>query len=68
MVLPTIEEDFSPIVLRAHGEVNPVGRASLLLDQFIQFPAVLVCSSDLTLRFFPFNNSQDIIQFLSLTL
>ena len=36
------EENFPPIVLGAHSEVNPVGRASLLLDQFVKFPAVLV--------------------------
>ena len=37
-----VEENLSAIVLRAHGEVNPVGCASLLLNQLVQFPAVLI--------------------------
>ena len=40
--LSTVEENLAAVVLRAHGEVHPVGGASLLLDQFVQFPAVLV--------------------------
>ena len=38
----TVEEDFSAIVFGAHGEVDPVGRATLFVDQLVQFPAVLV--------------------------
>ena len=40
--LAAVEENLPPIILRAHGEVNPIRGASLLLDEFIKRPAVFV--------------------------
>ena len=34
--LPTIEENLPTIVFRPHREVNPIGGAAFLLDQFIE--------------------------------
>ena len=34
--LSVVKENLAPIVLRAHSEVNPVGRAPLLLNQLIK--------------------------------
>ena len=42
MLSAHIEENLSPIVLRSHGEVKPPCGATLLVDQLIQFPAVLI--------------------------
>ena len=33
---PAIEENFPPIILRFHREVDPIGGAAFLLDQFIE--------------------------------
>jgi hypothetical protein len=41
-VLPTVEENLPTIFLRTHGEVDPVRRATLLVDQLVQFPSVLI--------------------------
>ena len=40
--LPAIKEDFAAIVFWAHREVNPVGGATLLLDQLVEHPAVFI--------------------------
>ena len=40
--LPTIEEDLSAIVGRSYCEMDPVGRAALFLDQFVEHPAVFI--------------------------
>ena len=34
--LPAVEENFAAIILRSHREVNPIGRAALLQNQFIK--------------------------------
>ena len=34
----TVEEDFSAIVFGAHGEVDPVRRATLFVDQLVKVP------------------------------
>ena len=33
---PAIEENFPPIILRLHREVDPIGSAALFLDEFIE--------------------------------
>ena len=40
--LSAVEEDLAAIVFRTHGEVDPIGSTPLLLDEFIQFPMVLI--------------------------
>ena len=40
--LPTLEEDLSAIVGRSYCEMDPVGRATLLLDQLVKHPAVFI--------------------------
>ena len=42
LLLTAIEEDLSAIIFRPHREVNPVGGAALLLDQFVEHPAVFI--------------------------
>jgi hypothetical protein len=34
--LPAVEEDLAAIVFRTHGEMNPIGGAALLEDQFVK--------------------------------
>ena len=40
--LPAVEENLPVIVLRTHGEVNPIRGAALLLDEFVEHPAVFI--------------------------
>ena len=40
--LSAVEEDFPPIVLWPHGEVDPIRGAALLLDELIKNPAVFI--------------------------
>ena len=40
--LSHIEENLAAVVLRAHSKMHPVGRTSLLLNQFVETPAILV--------------------------
>ena len=40
--LSAIEENLSAVIFWTHGEVNPIGGAALLLDEFIKHPAVFV--------------------------
>ena len=40
--LPTVKEYLPAVILRPHGEVNPIGGAALLLDQLVEQQAVFV--------------------------
>ena len=40
--LSAIKENLPAVIFRTHGEVNPIGSAALLLDQFIKHPAVFI--------------------------
>ena len=41
--LPTIEEDLSAIVGRSYCEMDPVGRAALFENQFIEISLRTIC-------------------------
>ena len=41
--LSAIKENLPAVIFRTHGEVNPIGGAALLLDEFIKIPFRAIC-------------------------
>ena len=40
--LPAIKQNLPAIILRPHGEVNPIGGAPLLLNELVKHPAIFI--------------------------